>query len=104
MMVTTTHSSALAMLGTRGSQSHRAHRHMHREERQYSWIRFKRRLRPTCSNPCLKLVCWLLGTTVRKVDRCTGTHGLLAFFCAAIMQHAELMVNESRRPSGRSAS
>ena len=31
----------------------------------------------------------------------SGTHGILAFFCAARMQHAELMVNESRRPSGR---
>jgi hypothetical protein len=31
----------------------------------------------------------------------TGTHGILALFCAARMQHLEPMVNESRRPSGR---
>lgn len=29
------------------------------------------------------------------LDVLAGTHGILAFFCAAEMQHAERMVNES---------
>src|SRR6266568_4493211 len=45
---------------------------------------------------CHERMCGCRGSVV-----CTGTHGILAFFCAARMRHAELMVNESRRPSGR---
>src|SRR5258708_26135919 len=32
-------------------------------------------------------------------DTSAGTHGILAFFCAARMQHEERIVNVRRRPS-----